>query len=148
MNSELMTALSLLDASSLYKMSLKREEFLGGKEMQKAKGWVACWEDDEGSVGCLILCVTLVRFRDARIAGTTLFLGVFGRVLQEEISIWIIDWIKRSLASVSGHHASLWGRVNLISAFEPNISLLLPLDICTLGSQAFDFGLELCHWLS
>lgn len=42
MNSELMTALSLLDASSLYKMSLKREEFLGGKEMQKAKGWVAC----------------------------------------------------------------------------------------------------------
>lgn len=44
----------------------------------------------------LILCVNVTRLRDAQIAGTILFLGVFVRVLLEGVSIWIRRLSKNS----------------------------------------------------
>ena len=49
--------------------------------------WNKCCGKIETSVWWLILCVNVTRLRDAQIAGTILFLGVFVRVLPEGVSI-------------------------------------------------------------
>ena len=104
----------------------------------------------------LILCVNLTRLRDALVAGKTLFPGMFVRVLQEQISIWIGKLSKadgppqHGCTSSNPLRARLEQkgrrRVNLLSlslCLIQDLYLVLPLDISAPGSQLLDSDLDL-----
>lgn len=55
-----------------------------------------------------ILCVSWTELRDAQVAGKTLFLCVFVRVILEE-SFDSVDPVKITLTGVGGHHSIHWG---------------------------------------
>lgn len=105
----------------------------------------------------LILYVNLMKLKDVQIVDKALFLGVFSRVFEEEISIWIRDGVRKiTLSNVGGITQSTEGlnrttrqkrgKFTLsawasISAFCPQASELLVLNIqtqiwtCTRGSS-------------
>ena len=103
----------------------------------------------ETSVWWLILCVNVTRLRDAQIAGTILFLGVFVRVLLEGVSIWIRRLSKNSSSrmwlGVIGPEQSEGVEEGWTCSFcsELRHHPLLSLPTGKRGSQPFGLGLVL-----